>query len=208
MTATACYMRVSSQLQSEANGTDSQRHAIDGWLARNQVADPVWYVETGGKSGRTTRGRDAYARLLADIRAGTVGQVVAFSLSRLSRSVADAADYIRLTIDRGVVTVFVSDGFTIDPSSPFSKAMAHMAAVFAELQADIIRESCAAGVRAAIASGKAWGGAAVASGSDWLGCWRLSSLRRPSSPSYHITVAEKNLAAASGLLIAGRPRSL
>jgi DNA invertase Pin-like site-specific DNA recombinase len=176
---TAVYVRVSSKLQESANGTDSQEHAIVAWLTRNGMMNPVptesswvervalttaksdvqWYRESGARSGRSTKNRTAYAELLAGIETGEITQVVAFSLSRLSRSVVDAAAYIKLSIGKGVKTTFVSDNFVIDPTNPMSKAFAQIASVFAELQADIIRENVKSGVRAKIAGGAKWGGA-------------------------------------------------
>lgn len=155
---TAVYCRVSSQRQADSHGTEAQEETIKARLARDGI-EAVWYHEDGARSGRKLAGREAMARLMDDIRAGTVTRVYSFSFSRLFRSVRDAADYIALTIDKGVTTICVSDGFSIDPTSPFSKAMAQMSAVFAELSADCIRDAATAGIRARLAKGDKWGGA-------------------------------------------------
>mgnify|MGYP001606301529 CR=1 FL=1 len=157
---TAAYLRVSTQRQTDKHGTKSQEDVLRDRLARDGI-EAVWYTEDGARSGRGLAGRAAMLRLMDDIKAGAVTRVYSFSFSRLFRSVRDAAGYISLTIEKNVTTLCVSDGFTIDPSSPFSKAMAQMAAVFAELSADCIREAATAGIRAQIASGKPWGGRRV-----------------------------------------------
>ncbi len=154
---TAVYCRVSSKIQEEANGTDAQERSVREWLVRNGIKEAAWYREASAVSGTSTKGRAAYLRLLADVRDGHITKIVAYSLSRLSRSVADAAEIINLCADKGVSMVCVSDGFTFDPTSPFSKAMAQIASVFAELNAAIIRENVRTGVRAAIARGQKWG---------------------------------------------------
>ena len=59
-------------------------------------------------------------------------------LDRLFRSVADAANVIDDFDKRGIQLVAIAENF--DMTSPYGRAMAQMASVFAELERAMIRE--------------------------------------------------------------------
>lgn len=170
MTSTiAAYARVSTAKQYTNNGTASQEDVIRRWLqARNiNPGDPAlvhWFIEERGVSGRKTKSRPKLAELRADATAGKVSEVVAHSFSRLFRSVKDAAEYIAWSLDLELKTTCVSDGFVLDPASPFSRAMAQIAAVFAELEAVLKAEAASNGIQAKLARGERHGPATVRKG--------------------------------------------
>jgi resolvase-like protein len=81
--------------------------------------------------------RPAGSRLLAAAKKGTAVIVVA-KLDRLFRSVADAANVIDDFDKKGIQLVAIAESF--DMTSPYGRAMAQMASVFAELERAMIRE--------------------------------------------------------------------
>lgn len=154
------YARVSSARQAENHGTESQEHAIAQWAAQRGNPELRWFREEGGQSGRKAN-RKAFMALVAAVKAGEVTEVVTYSLSRLARSVRVFSEYLQATLEAGVRTTFASDGMTIDPKNPMSKAMAQIVAVMAEWEADTKREASSCGIQARLARGERWGGGRV-----------------------------------------------
>jgi DNA invertase Pin-like site-specific DNA recombinase len=64
--------------------------------------------------------------------------VVVAKLDRLFRSVADAANVIAEFDKKGIELIAIAEGF--DMTTPYGRAMAQMASVFAELERAMIRE--------------------------------------------------------------------
>jgi DNA invertase Pin-like site-specific DNA recombinase len=75
--------------------------------------------------------------LLADAKK-TKALVIVAKLDRLFRSVADAATVIADFDKKGIELVAIAESF--DMASPYGRAMAQMASVFAELERAMIRE--------------------------------------------------------------------
>lgn len=194
---TAIYLRVSTARQMLNNGTRSQEDAIRDYLARNAI-DPdtcLWFREPEGVSGTSKVGRKALDGLIAGVNKGAISTVIAYSFSRLFRSFVDAAGYIQLSIDRGVRTICVSDGFTIDPGSPFSKAVAQIAAAFAELQGQINRDNASAGIQAKLARGERHGPKTIkpgVKGFRWLNDEQVAAIQAEDRAQTYGSVAKKH----------------
>jgi len=100
-------------------------------------------------SGRSLEGRQGLARALQAIRAGEAGGLVVARPDRLSRSVIEAAQ----TIERARLEGRTWSPSTSASTSPPLPAMAHMTAVFAQLERRLIGER----TRAALAMRRAQG---------------------------------------------------
>jgi site-specific DNA recombinase len=165
MPTTGVYMRVSSRQQKDGNSTDSQREAIGKWLEREGLSwSRVAVYEDLARTGRNMN-RPAWKAMLQAAEAGKLKRLVFYSLSRAGRSVADVAAFLNRARELGVALVFVKEGF--DTSSHIGKAMAQMASVFAELEAESIRERILDGVAAARKErGGKWGAQLIPVGAD------------------------------------------
>src|SRR5271165_5731639 len=111
----AIYSRKSTEegLDQDFNSLDAQREAAqayihsqaaEGWLCLPQRYDD------GGFSGATLD-RPALARLLADIQAGQVDNVVVYKVDRLSRSLLDFARMLEAFDAQGVGFISVTQQF-------------------------------------------------------------------------------------------------
>lgn len=115
----ACYLRVSTDEQSH----DSQRTAIDAWLANSQYRrrDVIWYEDKATGATLTRRGIE---RLSRDIASGRVTHVLFFSIDRFARELIAGLNQIDEWIRAGVRLTFIADGLDIAP--PFTDAMLKM----------------------------------------------------------------------------------
>jgi len=102
--------------------------------------------------------RKDFRRLISDIESGEVELVGATEVSRLSRSAATFGEFLELALDNGVGLEILENSFpSIEPDSPWSKAMAQIAAVFAELEHSMINARIRSGIKNAKHQGK-WTG--------------------------------------------------
>ena len=155
----ACYCRVSSAKQAETNSVTAQRYAIEKYLRAKGIEPESckWYIDEAF-TGRNMN-RPAWEALREACRKGEVRTMYAYDLMRCGRSVADVGAWIEEVIRVGTNVDLVSGKF--DLNSPWGKAMAQVAAVFAELDVAFKAEQCRNGIRAQIAAGAKWGGQKV-----------------------------------------------
>ena len=100
--------------------------------------------------------RSGWKKLESEIFSGLIDRVVVWRLDRLGRL---AGETIRLLDDfgrRGVAFFSLRDSF--DPSTPSGKLQANILASVAQFETEVRRERQMAGIAAAIAGGKKWGG--------------------------------------------------
>jgi DNA invertase Pin-like site-specific DNA recombinase len=138
------YARVSTEYQVERLSFDWQADVIrdaacaHGW-------ELVEVVREQG-SGKSVRSRARLSGLLDRLDAGELDALVVAKLDRLSRSTLDF--YALMDRARRQGWAIVSLNPVVDMTTPFGKAMAGMAAIFAELEREMIgqrqRESIAA----------------------------------------------------------------
>lgn len=179
----AVYMRCSTAIQAEANGTDMQRHALTLWL-KGQGIDPdagaVWF-EDEGISGASDN-RPAWKELLARTRAGEFEAIACYSLSRAGRSTVKLLEFTQDMQQRGVRLVFLKE--SLDLSTPIGRLFLTILAGLAEFEREQTAERIQAGVRAKIASKvpfgalntTGWGAARVVDPSR-IGCAKLTPER-------------------------------
>ena len=145
---TAIYVRVSHKSQdTRAQDADLQR-----W-ADAQDCEVKWYRD---KATGTKMERPAMDRLLADVQAGKVNRIVIWRLDRLGRT---AAGLTKLFADlQAARCTLLSLRDSLDLATASGRLMAHVLASVAAYETEVRSERQRAGIDAARASGKRWGG--------------------------------------------------
>jgi DNA invertase Pin-like site-specific DNA recombinase len=144
------YVRVSTEEQGDVGaGLEAQRLAIRAACAARRWS--LMAIHQDVASGRSLERRPGLADALAAIAAGEASGLVVAKLDRLSRSVIDAAQTIEQARREGWNLVALDLG--VDFSTAAGEAMAHMTAVFAQLERRLIGER----TRAALAVKRAQG---------------------------------------------------
>jgi DNA invertase Pin-like site-specific DNA recombinase len=132
------YVRVSSEEQADSGlGLEAQRQRITAYCQMKGLHLAENFEDPAISAGKPLASRPAGSRLLAAAKKSKAVVVVA-KLDRLFRSVADAANVIDEFDKRGIQLVAIAENF--DMTSPYGRAMAQMASVFAELERAMIRE--------------------------------------------------------------------
>jgi len=147
--AVGVYVRVSTRNQDQR----SQEPDLKKWAAANAEAAVAWYRDTA--SGKTME-RPGMDKLMADVRAGTVGTIVVWRLDRLGRTAKGLTTLFEELRERGVGLVSLKDG--LDLSTAAGRLMANVLASVAAYETEVRAERVHAGQAAARAKGKKWGG--------------------------------------------------
>ncbi len=146
----AVYLRVSSSTQS----TRSQEPDLKRWLAAYAEGETVrWYRETA--TGKTMD-RPAWLQLEEGIRSGAVSRVVVWRVDRLGRTASGLTALFQELVERGVGLVSVKDQLDLQTSA--GRLMANVLASVAAYEREVRGERQTAGIAAAKAAGKTWGG--------------------------------------------------
>lgn len=114
--------------------------------------------EDKGFSGSNTR-RDAFQRMIEDIRSGLIQKVVSYKLDRLSRSVLDFAEILKLFGEYDISYVSATEPIFCTGDSK-NNAMPQILMVFAELERNNIIERVTDNYFARMKSGIGQGGPA------------------------------------------------
>lgn len=144
----AIYCRVSSRTQDTA----SQEPELKAWAASQRGAIK-WYGDAF--TGRSMN-RPDWSRLMEEIRAGRVSAVVVWRLDRLGRTASGLTALFDELQERRVNLVSLKDG--LDLSTPAGRLMANVLASVAQFETEVRSERQMAGIAAAKASGRTWGG--------------------------------------------------
>ncbi len=122
-------------------------------------ADPSQLVvyQDDGFSGKNMA-RPQFQKMLSDIELGEYSHIICYRLDRISRSVADFSGLVKELQNINVHFISVKEQF--DTSSPTSKAMMYISAVFAEMERETIRERVIDNMTALTATGRFLGGKA------------------------------------------------
>jgi DNA invertase Pin-like site-specific DNA recombinase len=143
------YVRVSTTKQdASGNGREAQEHAISTLCASRQWNIVGWYydAESSGKE------RPNLERVLLDVRSPDVDALVVSKLDRIGRSVVETSTLIEQATAEGWLLVSITPA--VDMTTPYGRAMAQMACVFAELERSLIRERTSEALQAKIARGE------------------------------------------------------
>jgi len=116
----AIYTRKSSEdgLEQDFNSLDAQREACAAFIASQKAEGWVLlpeHYDDGGLSGGTLE-RPALMRLMRDLEAGKLDQIVVYKIDRLTRSLADFAKLVELFDAHGVSFVSVTQSFNTTTS--------------------------------------------------------------------------------------------
>ena len=138
----AIYTRKSAEegLEQEFNSLDAQREACAAYVtsqkAESWVLLPTVY-EDAGLSGGTLE-RPGLQRLLADIDAGLVDQIVVYKVDRLTRSLSDFAKLVERLEAAGAVFVSVTQSF--NTATSMGRLTLHMLLSFAQFEREVTAE--------------------------------------------------------------------
>lgn len=150
MKKTAIYLRVSNN-----NGQkfDSQLHELNQWLELHRPERISWYKD---KYTGKTMDRPGMEKLMQDLHAGKLKNIVCWRLDRLGRS---AAGLTKLFEDlKRYKCNLISLKDNLDLSTPAGRLNANIIASVASYETEIRAERVKAGQAAAKARGKKWGG--------------------------------------------------
>lgn len=145
------YIRVSTLDQArEGYSLDAQRRSLSEWCTAHGYHILQIY-EDAGISGKDIKHRPAMRTMLADVQERNISLVLVWSLSRLTRSVADLYDTWALLDRHSCGLVSYTEAF--DTSTPTGRAMMGMLGVFAQMEREITAERVAASMRERAAQG-------------------------------------------------------
>ncbi|KQQ73804.1 resolvase [Rhizobium sp. Leaf321] len=138
----AIYTRKSSEegLGQEFNSLDAQREACASYIASQKhegwVLIPAYY-DDGGISGGTLE-RAALKRLMKDIEAGLVDQIVVYKIDRLTRSLADFAKLVE-RLDKANAS-FVSVTQSFNTATSMGRLTLNVLLSFAQFEREVTAE--------------------------------------------------------------------
>ena len=154
--ATAIYMRVSSRTQKVL----SQRRSIERYLTANGMTRARWYVDEGVSGA--VMDRPALGRLKKAIFEGKVDTVVVYALDRIARNAVEGMTLLADWLKRGVRLVVIT--MQMDFSGEVGQMVASLLLHIAQMERSTLKDRQAAGIAAAQANGKRWGGRKPGSG--------------------------------------------
>ena len=133
----AGYVRVSHSEQVE-NGysLEAQRNRLTAYAAGTERELNEFYCDEGYSAG--TLRRPSLQRLIVDVKAGRIDTIMVSKLDRLSRSLIDLLELVRLCEKYEVALVSASE--SIDTSTPAGRMMLQLLGVFAEFERGRISE--------------------------------------------------------------------
>lgn len=138
---TVAYVRVSTDDQArEGVSLDAQEARIAAYCAA--MGWPVSEVIRDAGASAKSLQRPGMTRLLADVRAGSIGRVVALKLDRLTRSTRDLSDLLDLFAKTDAALVSVSEN--LDTSSACGRMVVSMLGVVAQWEREAIAERTSA----------------------------------------------------------------
>lgn len=148
------YLRRSS-VTTESPGDasrEAQEDAVRALAALHGDGDLVILSDWGVSGRKGAEKRPGYAQLLAAIEAGRCKAVYSYSLSRLSRSLAELSKFVKLLEDHGIPLRLRAD--SIDTSTASGVMLAHILGSVAQFESDVTRERTKAAYAARAARGE------------------------------------------------------
>ena len=139
----AVYTRKSSEegLEQEFNSLTAQREACEAYIASQKHEGWVLLVpdryDDGGVSGGTLE-RPAFQRLLKDVEAGRVDNVVVYKVDRLTRSLADFAKIVEV-FERNTAS-FVSVTQSFNTTTSMGRLTLNILLSFAQFERELASE--------------------------------------------------------------------
>ncbi len=134
------YVRVSTDEQARDGVSLDAQEARLRAFAMATGRELVEVVVDDGQSAKSLQ-RPGMARILDGIRSGRIGAVVALKLDRLTRSVGDLADLLKLFDRKDVALVSVTENF--DTSTAIGRMFLQMTGVISQWEREAIGERTA-----------------------------------------------------------------
>jgi DNA invertase Pin-like site-specific DNA recombinase len=147
----ALYLRVSTDGQT----TENQRLALRETAERRGWRIVEEYEDAGISGAKGRDKRPDFDRMLKDAARRRFDVLMVAALDRLGRSVVHVALALDELANAGIELFSAREA--IDGTSPYGRAMLHMATVFAELERHAIRDRVRAGLARARAKGRRLG---------------------------------------------------
>jgi DNA invertase Pin-like site-specific DNA recombinase len=138
----AIYTRKSCEegLQQEFNSLDAQRLSAENYILSQEhegwVLDPTFY-DDGGFSGGTLE-RPALQRLFADIKDEKIDCIIVYKIDRLTRSLADFSEIIKILDEYNVSFVAVTQSF--NTANSMGRLMLNVLLSFAQYERELTGE--------------------------------------------------------------------
>lgn len=149
---TALYIRTSTSYQK--NGLEAQERKLKEHCKRLGLERYEIYADED-QSGKK-RNRPELDRLKIDIKAGKVGTVLTYSMSRISRSTKDLLDISDLFNSYNIEFISLSEN--IDTTTPTGRLFYTILGAFSQFEREVISERVKTGLENARAKGKRIGG--------------------------------------------------
>lgn len=131
----AIYVRISLDVAGEGLGVQRQEDMCRAVADKRGWTVAEVYVDNDVSASKDKE-RPAYARMLADIAAGSIGAVVVYAIDRLTRKPAELETFIELVEKHGVSLANVAG--EIDLSSPMGQLTARIMGSVARMEAQNI----------------------------------------------------------------------
>jgi DNA invertase Pin-like site-specific DNA recombinase len=145
----AVYLRVSTSDQS----TEHQELSIAAWVAKQGYdLTNLEYYSDDGISGKNTKDRPSFTRLMADIAKGQLQKVLVFESSRASRDFLDYLKFLELCRSHNCQLEVIGQG-PVEFSSSQDMLMASINAFLNQSEREKISERTKSGLAAAKARG-------------------------------------------------------
>ena len=145
------YARVSTDMQ--ATGLESQVRALKIYCEHNGITEFEIYTDENISGAKESR--PSLNRLMADVEADQVSQVVCFSFSRFARSTTHLLKGLQKFKDKGVLFVSLSE--KVDTGSAMGMAIFTILGAISQLERELIAERVRNGLANARAKGKILG---------------------------------------------------
>ncbi|MEM7226343.1 MAG: recombinase family protein [Pseudomonadota bacterium] len=153
MARVALYLRVSTVGKGQT--TDNQEIALREWAERGGHEIVATYSDNGISGAKGREKRPGLDSMMKAATRREFDMIAAWDLSRLGRSLTHVVYLLAELRDLGIDLYL--DRQAIDTSNAMGKAMLGMAAVFAELERDMIADRVKAGLERAKRKGKRLG---------------------------------------------------
>lgn len=134
------YVRVSTDEQAREGVSLQAQEARLRAFATATGRELAEVVIDDGASGKSLH-RPGMQRIIAAVRAGKIGAVVALKLDRVTRSVRDLADLLELLAKKDVALVLVTE--TIDTGTAIGRMLANLMATVSQWEREAIGERTA-----------------------------------------------------------------
>lgn len=151
---TAIYMRVSSRQQDEAaQKLDLANYSNSIMDQFGKIHKPLVFAD---KATGTTMNRPGWNELWSRVEAGEIGQIAVWRMDRLGRTASGLTKLFDDLQARKINLISLKDG--LDLNTPAGRLMANVLASVAQFETEVRSERQLAGIAAAKAAGKTWGG--------------------------------------------------